>query len=100
MTYARPRFTTARTPERPTDGGLVAAASRLYAGGPLMAWQRHCADIAGERDPDTGLLVYDTVTLIVGRRAGKTRITHGVPLARGLMGPVSIRRPTGAVSTV
>lgn len=100
MGSASPRYSTQRTPGRATDGTLVAAASRLYAGGPLMAWQKHVADIAGERDPDTGLLVYDTVTLIVGRRAGKTRITHGVPLARGLMGPVTITRPTGAVATV
>ena len=93
---APPLYATNRTHSRPTDGALTAAASRLFAGGPLLPWQQYVADVAGERDPDTGLLVYDTVTLVIGRRAGKTRLTHGVPMSRALMGPLTVRRPTGA----
>ena len=96
MHYAAPRWATKRDPSRPTDGGLVAAASMLYAGGPLMGWQRMIADVALERYPDTGAYVYDSVTVLVGRRAGKTRLTHGVPLTRGLLGPVAMTRPNGS----
>lgn len=100
MRYAAPRWATKRDPSRPTDGGLVAAASLLYAGGPLMGWQREVADVALERDPETGRYVYDSITLIVGRRAGKTRLTHGVPLTRGLLGPVALTRPNGSLARV
>jgi hypothetical protein len=65
-----------------------------------MQWQRQVVDTALERDPVTGLYVYDTVTVIVGRRAGKTRIGHGVPLTRALLGPVSVQRPNGDIARV
>ena len=79
---------------------MVAKAARLFAGAPLMGWQRHVVDVALERDPDTGQYCYDTVVIIVGRRAGKTRIGHGVPLTRALLGPVTITRPSGAIARV
>lgn len=66
-----PRWTTPRSPDRPTLGGRVAqVAAKL--GTPLMPWQRHVADVALELDPDTGLLVYRRVVLTVPRQSGKT----------------------------
>lgn len=41
-----------------------------------MPWQRHVADIAGEIDPATGGLWYDTVVLVVGRQNGKTTLVE------------------------
>ena len=38
----------------------------------LFPWQQHILDVAHERDPHTGEHAYDTVVLIVGRRAGKS----------------------------
>ena len=38
----------------------------------LFPWQRHVLDVAHERDPNTGKHVYDTVVMVVGRRAGKS----------------------------
>lgn len=61
----------------------MAAASAMFAGGALFPWQRLVADVAGEKLPD-GSFAYDEVIIVVGRRAGKTRLTHGVPLRRGI----------------
>lgn len=84
-TSAEPRYSTPRTPSRLTEGPEIAAAASLYAGGPLMPWQRMIADIAGERlDGPGSPFAYDQVVIVVGRRAGKTRLTHGVPLRRAL----------------
>lgn len=63
----------------------MARAAPLFAGrGGLFPWQRELVDVARERDPHTGLLCYDTVIVIVGRRAGKSVVTQGVPLSVGL----------------
>ena len=43
-------------------------------GKPLMPWQRRAVDVALEIDPETGLLAYHTVILIVMRQNGKTEI--------------------------
>ena len=56
----------------------------MYAGGAPMPWQHDVACVLGERDPDTGARCYREAVIVVGRRAGKTRITHGIPLWRGL----------------
>ena len=79
----QPLHHTPRTQTRPTDGPLVAAAAPFYAGGPLWPWQRRIVDVARERD-EHGQLCYDEVIVIVGRRAGKTRITHGIPTTLAL----------------
>ena len=57
-------------------------------GRPLIPWQRHVADLAGERDPATGLPAYSRVVLIAPRRAGKSMLM----LARAL---ATIRAPHG-----
>ena len=44
-------------------------------GWPLMPWQRAAANVAGEVDPDTGLLAYSAITLTVPRQSGKTTLT-------------------------
>jgi len=49
-------------------------------GRPLIPWQRHLADVAGEVDPATGRLAYQRVVVIVPRRAGKSLLL----LAEGL----------------
>lgn len=54
----------------------------------MLPWQRLVADVAGERFPAdhdrAGEFAYDEVIVLVGRRGGKTRLTHGVALRRGL----------------
>lgn len=40
-----------------------------------MPWQQHVADVVGEVDPDTGLLVYREINLLVPRQSGKTTLT-------------------------
>jgi hypothetical protein len=39
-----------------------------------MPWQQHVADVALEIDPETGLLAYDEVVVLVGRQQGKTTL--------------------------
>lgn len=41
---------------------------------PLMPHQRHIADVALEVDPETGLLAYREVVLVLGRQQGKTEL--------------------------
>lgn len=43
-------------------------------GKPLLPWQRHVADVAGEINPETGLLAYSEVVLIAMRQQGKTHL--------------------------
>jgi hypothetical protein len=74
-----PLWATPRTPSRPSDG-RVAAQCALALNRPLIPWQRRVADVAGERDPDTGRLAYSTVVVIAPRRAGKSMLM----LSRGL----------------
>jgi hypothetical protein len=52
----------------------------------LIPWQRHVADLTGERDPATGLPAYSRVVIIAPRRAGKSALM----LARAL---ATIRTP-------
>lgn len=67
------------------------AACAAALGRPFIPWQRHVADLAGERDPTTGRLCYSRVVLVAPRRAGKSvlMLARGVAtmrrkLARGL----------------
>lgn len=68
-----PRIGTVRNLDRPTRGLMVGRfAERL--GLPLMPWQQHVADVAGEVDPKTGLPAYREVVLLVPRQSGKTTL--------------------------
>lgn len=75
----RPRWATARTPERPTFGGVVAAVSDAM-GRPFMPHQRLFVDVALEvqseeaGDPEPGAWAYDDVGFSGQRRLGKTAI--------------------------
>lgn len=81
-----PRWATQRVLERPTLGHAMAnVAAEL--GTPFMPWQRRVADVALERDPDTGRLVYREVRLTVPRQSGKTTILLALMLTRALGAP-------------
>jgi phage terminase large subunit-like protein len=85
-----PRFATPRNPDRPTLGPAIAkVGERLNK--PFMPWQRMVADVVGEVDPATGLLVYRTVIITVPRQSGKStfvlaKATHRCT-ATGFFGP-------------
>lgn len=77
---APPRWSTPRTPGRPTVGGDVAKiAARL--GTPLMPHQRLIADVSGEVLP-SGRMAYPVVVLLLPRRAGKSALTLPTALQR------------------
>lgn len=77
---APPRWSTPRTPGRPTVGGDVAKiAARL--GTPLMPHQRLIADVTGEVLP-SGRMAYPVVVLLLPRRAGKSALTLPTALQR------------------
>jgi hypothetical protein len=78
-----PRYTTSRSPERPTLGGRVAEIAAMLKT-PLMPWQQHVADVALEVDPDTGRLAYREVRLTVPRQSGKTTLMLAVMVHRAL----------------
>lgn len=78
-TSCSPAWTTRRT-DRPSDGA-VAARFAAALGRPLIPWQRHVADLAGERDPATGLHAYSRVVVIAPRRAGKSMLMLAAGLA-------------------
>lgn len=67
---APPRWSTPRTPGRPTYGPAVAKMSARL-GRPFMPWQHLVSNVAGEVLP-SGRMAYPVVVLIVPRRAGKT----------------------------
>lgn len=69
-----PRFGTARNHERATRGPDVEAVGMMLGRHAFMPWQRHVVDVANELDPDTGMLYYETVVLIVPRQQGKTTL--------------------------
>ena len=51
-------------------------------GRPLMPWQQHVADVAGELDPTTGSLYYRNIRLLVPRQQGKTALELAVAVHR------------------
>lgn len=88
--HSPPRYATPRRPDRPTTGAHAAVLAEL-CGVALQPWQRHVLDVAGELVPDDrGQMVhaYDTVSVAVARRAGKTVLT----LARLLATITAARR--------
>lgn len=82
--HCPPLYGTQRTPSRPTLGPNIA---RIAAGlgRPLHPHQRLIADVAGEIDPDTGLLAYGEVDVIINRQQGKSELAF----------PVMVHRCTG-----
>lgn len=68
-----PRWGTMRNFDRPTYGPKVAKIAKAV-GTPFMPWQRYAADVAGEIDPETGLLFYRGVDITVPRQSGKTSL--------------------------
>ncbi|WP_434922928.1 hypothetical protein ACR9WD_05925 [Glutamicibacter sp. PAEs-4] len=78
-----PLYATLRNPQRQTRGGQVAKVMKAMGNTP-MPWQRDALNVACEIDPRTGGYWYDTVIIIVLRRAGKTTISRGKLTHRAL----------------
>ena len=81
-----PRFGTPRS-DRPTRGDTVEAASLLIGRTRFLPWQRHVSDVANEIDPETGLLHYETVVIVVPRQQGKTTLLEPTLVAAALRRP-------------
>lgn len=82
--HCPPLYGTPRTPGRPTLGpNLAKIAAGL--GRPLLPHQRLIADVAGEIDPETGLLAYGEVDVIINRQQGKSELSF----------PTMVHRCTG-----
>lgn len=81
-----PRFATPRNFSRPTYGQHVAAVAALR-GRPLTPMQRYIADVAGEVDPETGVLFYAQVVITVQRQTGKSELTQADGITKTLLGP-------------
>lgn len=81
----RPRFATARSPERETLGRAAAKIARLL-GKPLMEWQKTLLDVLLEVDGD-GRFVFRDCTLSVMRQQGKTYLLLCLMLTRALLWP-------------
>jgi phage terminase large subunit-like protein len=82
-----PRWSTPRT-DRPTRGARSSLIARAL-GRPYQPHQQHVADVAGEVDPATGLLVFRTVVVVMGRQSGKTNLWLPVTVERMLGGYAS-----------
>ena len=67
-----PTHGTRRRPERKTYGGAVARTAAQY-GTALFPAQRYVVDVAHERDTETDLMAYSTITALLHRQFGKTR---------------------------
>lgn len=86
-----PTFSTPRSPERYTDGPDAGRLIARKTGRITTPWQQHVLDVGLERlDGPDSPFAYSTVDSIVGRRCGKTITLMGVPLYRGLVGPVTL----------
>jgi len=79
-----PRWGTQRSPHRETHGDRLARVAEML-GQPLMPWQRHVADVGLEVDPDTGLLAYRSVVVLLPRQNGKTTLVLAWELERALL---------------
>lgn len=85
-----PRFATARTPGRETFGPQIRAIAKLL-GLDRMDHQEYVWDVALEvqseaaGDPNPGAWAYDTVTVTMPRRSGKTTLLQPVTMHRAEM---------------
>lgn len=83
---AAPLFGTPRRPDRRTWASppvLETLEARVFRR-PFLAWQRYVLEVAGEVDPETGLLCYPTVGVSVGRQEGKSSLDDAVAMVRSL----------------
>jgi hypothetical protein len=86
-----PNYRTLRSPHRYSDGPRYGRLIARKLGRITTRWQQYVLDVALERvDGPGSAFAYSDVTGIVGRRCGKTVTLMGVPLARGLSGPVAL----------
>jgi hypothetical protein len=69
--FCPPLFGTPRSPDRPTLGPNVAKVAEML-GKPYKPHQQLIADVAGEIDPETGLLAYGEVVIVINRQSGKS----------------------------
>lgn len=99
---ADPRWSTPRTPGRPTLGPAIAGVSDVL-GTPFMPWQRMVAEVGGELvvDEETGVLVpaYPEVNVTVPRQNGKTTLVLGWIGHRLVVWDAYDHRPQQAVYT-
>lgn len=79
-----PLYGTKRNPQRATRGRQVGKIMTVMGNKP-MPWQQDALDVACEIDPRTGDYYYDTVIIVVLRRAGKTTISRGKLAHRALL---------------
>jgi hypothetical protein len=86
LDLVRPRYGTERS-DRPTRGDLVEAASLLIGRTSFLPWQRLVSDVANEIDPETGLLWYETVVIVVPRQQGKTTLLEPTLVSAALRRP-------------
>lgn len=83
-TTCSPRFSTARTPSRPTLGPRAASLAEAILGIRLMPWQRYVLDVALEYDPLTRRLFYREVGLTIPRQSGKSTLILVLAIHRAL----------------
>ncbi|GGJ74442.1 hypothetical protein [Glutamicibacter ardleyensis] len=79
-----PLYGTKRNYSRGTRGGQVGKIMKAMGNTP-MPWQQEALDVACEIDSRTGDYWYDTVIIVVLRRAGKTTISRGKLTHRALL---------------
>lgn len=90
-----PTFRTERTPTRYTDGPRAGRLIARKTGKVTSRWQQYVLDVSLERvDGPGSAFAYSTIDVIVGRRCGKTISLMGVPLYRGMAGPVQLDNGT------
>ncbi len=79
--HCEPLYATRRTPGRPTLGPRVAEIAAML-GKPFLPHQRLIADVGLEIDPETGLLAYSEIDVIINRQQGKSELSFPVMVHR------------------
>ncbi|MGZ0067852.1 hypothetical protein [Microbacterium arborescens] len=82
----RPRWATPRNPQRETIASEAIGVMRLLGWEP-MPWQREILETAFEIDPETGLLWYSEIVIIVPRQSGKSSLVIPWGVHRMMMWP-------------
>jgi len=86
-----PTYSTPKSSDRYTDGPRAGRLIARKTGKVTSVWQQHVLDVGLERvDGPGSAFAYSTIDVIVGRRCGKTIALMGVPLFRGMAGPVRL----------
>lgn len=90
-----PTYRTHRSFDRYTDGPRAGRLIARKTGKVTSRWQQYVLDVGLERIDGPGSpFAYSTVDVIVGRRCGKTISLMGVPLFRGMNGPIKLDNGT------